>query len=144
MSSTIFVSRLTLKTVVRFKHTFLPILNPPANVLGNIQPSPATAMSHQSAQTTKHSNPPNQTLYINNLNDKIAKHDLRRALYMLFSTHGPVLDVVALKTRKMRGQAHIVFQNKVHSQQAMETLQGCNFLGKEMVNKILPHEPVQS
>ena len=30
---------------------------------------------------------------------------------MLFSTYGPVLDVVALKTMKMRGQAHIVFRD---------------------------------
>lgn len=89
----------------------------------------------QQAQTTNSVNPPNQTLYIRNLNDKIQKEDLRRALYTLFSTHGPVLDVVALKTIKMRGQAHIVFQNKNNSTQAMEALQGFNFLGKEMVRK---------
>lgn len=47
---------------------------------------------------------PNQTVYINNLNDKVKKQDLRRALYALFSQFGPVLDVVALKTTRMRGQ----------------------------------------
>lgn len=53
---------------------------------------------------------PNQTLYVNNINDKIHKTTLRRCLYALFSQFGPVLDVVALKTPKMRGQAHIVFK----------------------------------
>merc|ERR1711977_749974 len=48
---------------------------------------------------------PNQTLYVTNIpSSKIQKSDLRISLYMLFSTYGPVLDVVALKTMKMRGQ----------------------------------------
>jgi len=54
--------------------------------------------------------PPNQTLYINNLNEKLPKDELRRALYALFGQFGPVLDVVALKTVRMRGQAFIVFR----------------------------------
>eukprot|EP00960_Hanusia_phi_P060438 764506-Hanusia_phi.AAC.1 len=53
---------------------------------------------------------PNQTLYINNLNDKVSKQVLRSELYVLCSQFGSVLDVVALKTDKMRGQAFVVFQ----------------------------------
>ncbi|KAL9051441.1 MAG: hypothetical protein Q9162_006010 [Coniocarpon cinnabarinum] len=87
----------------------------------------------QPISIAKSSNPPNQTLYIRNLNDKIAKQDLRRALYTLFSTHGHVLDVVALKTNKMRGQAHVVFKDVQSSSQALQTLQGFDFLGKEMI-----------
>lgn len=68
-----------------------------------------------------------------NLNDKIRKADLRRALYTLFSTHGVVLDVVALKTMKMRGQAHIVFQNPSIATQAMRALQGFELFDREMV-----------
>ena len=52
---------------------------------------------------------------------------------MLFSTYGPVLDVVALKTMKMRGQAHVVFRDVQTSAQAMRSLQGFEFFGKEMV-----------
>lgn len=75
---------------------------------------------------------PNQTLYIKNLPDKLQKYDLRLSLYTLFSTYGPVLDVVALKTKKMRGQAHVVFRDVQASAQAMRALQGFDFFGKEM------------
>jgi RNA recognition motif-containing protein len=37
---------------------------------------------------------PNQSLYIQNLPEKLQKPDLKRSLYMLFSTFGPVLDAV--------------------------------------------------
>ncbi|KAI4203455.1 MAG: hypothetical protein LQ350_001793 [Teloschistes chrysophthalmus] len=60
------------------------------------------------------------------------KPDLRLSLYTLFSTYGPVLDVVALKTKSMRGQAHIVFRDVQASTQAMRALQGFDFFGKEM------------
>ncbi|CAG9938301.1 unnamed protein product [Clonostachys rosea f. rosea IK726] len=76
---------------------------------------------------------PNQTLYITNLpSSKIQKADLRTALYMLFSTFGPVLDVVALKTMSMRGQAHIVFRDIQSATQAMRSLDGQSFLGKPL------------
>jgi len=74
-----------------------------------------------------------QTLYVTNLNDKINKQDLRMALYTLFMTYGTVLDVVALKTMKMRGQAHIVFRDVNSAGAAMRALQGFNLLGKDMV-----------
>lgn len=72
-------------------------------------------------------------LYITNINDKIPKPDLRTALYSLFVTYGPILDVVALKTMKMRGQAHIVFRDVQTSTQAMRALQDFDFFGKKMV-----------
>lgn len=57
------------------------------------------------------------------------------ALYMLFSTYGPVLDVVALKTTKMRGQAHIVFRDIHASTQAMRSLQDFDFFGSKLVSR---------
>lgn len=78
--------------------------------------------------------PPNQTLYVRGIpSAKIQKEDLRTALYLLFSTYGPVLDVVALKTQSMRGQAHIVYRDIQTATQAMRALDGFNFLGYEMV-----------
>ncbi|KAL2124554.1 hypothetical protein VTJ04DRAFT_919 [Mycothermus thermophilus] len=77
--------------------------------------------------------PPNQTLYVTNLpSAKIQKEDLRTALYMLFSTYGAVLDVVALKTMKMRGQAHIVYKDIQTATQAMRSLDGFEFLGRPL------------
>ncbi|EXJ81348.1 hypothetical protein A1O3_07638 [Capronia epimyces CBS 606.96] len=80
---------------------------------------------------------PSQTLYIKNLNEKINKNELKRALYMLFSTYGPVLDIVTTrvgaKGQNMRGQAHIVFRDIQTSTQALRALQGCDLCGKEMV-----------
>ncbi|KAL5332891.1 hypothetical protein BJX70DRAFT_90884 [Aspergillus crustosus] len=75
---------------------------------------------------------PNQTLYCTNLPEKLRKHDLRLSLYTLFSTYGAVLDVVAMKTEKMRGQAHIVFRDAQASTQALRALQGFDFFGKPM------------
>lgn len=73
------------------------------------------------------------SLYCTNLPDKLRKHDLRSSLYTLFSTYGTVLDVVAMKTSKMRGQAHIVFKDVQASTQALRALQGFDFFGKQMV-----------
>jgi hypothetical protein len=33
-------------------------------------------------------------------------------LYALFSTHGPIIEVVALKTNKMRGQAFVIYKGE--------------------------------
>ncbi|KAE8147033.1 RNA binding domain protein [Aspergillus avenaceus] len=75
---------------------------------------------------------PNQTLYCTNLPDKLRKYDLRLSLYTLFSTYGTILDVVAMKTKRMRGQAHIVFKDVQASTQAMRALQGFEFFGRQM------------
>ncbi|EPE35510.1 RNA-binding, RBD [Glarea lozoyensis ATCC 20868] len=76
---------------------------------------------------------PNQSLYITNIpGNKIQKQDIRRSLYTLFSTYGPVLDVVALRTVKMRGQAHVVYRDVQTATQAMRALQGFEFFGLEM------------
>ncbi|RKF62792.1 U1 small nuclear ribonucleoprotein A [Erysiphe neolycopersici] len=78
-------------------------------------------------------NAPNQTLYVTNIpSSKIQKEDLRRSLYILFSTYGTVLDVVALRTMKMRGQAHIVYRDIQTATIAMRELQGFELFGKEM------------
>lgn len=78
-------------------------------------------------------------LYCTNLPDKLRKHDLRLSLYTLFATYGTILDVVAMKTERMRGQAHVVFKDVQASTQAMRALQGFDFFGKEMVREILLH-----
>lgn len=79
--------------------------------------------------------PPSQTLYLQNLPDsKIAKSDLRTLIYTLFSTYGPVLDVVTLKTAKHRGQSHVVFRDIAAASTAMKALQGFEIIGKKIVS----------
>ena len=97
---------------------------------------PQTARTHcWPAPATSSLTPPR--LYVRNLPDKLAKQDLKRSLYMLFATYGVLLDIVALKTTKMRGQAHVVFRDIDTSTQAMRALQGFTFFGKDMV-RLLP------
>lgn len=111
----------------------MPPIPPKAPPPAGIPPKPAQSI------------PPNQTLYVRDVpSANIKKEDLRTALYLLFSTYGPVLDVVALKTMKMRGQAHIVFRDVQTATQAMRALDGFNFLGHEIVSahgQLTPDHP---
>lgn len=77
--------------------------------------------------------PPNQTLYLRGLNEKVPKKQLRTLLYCLFTQFGSVLDVVALKTLKMRGQAFIVFGRIEEATAAMRSLEGFPFLDRPLV-----------
>lgn len=95
-------------------------------------PPPQKAAPNQAANAGA----PNQTLYVRNLNDKINREDLKRSLYMLFSTYGPVLDIITCrrsgKGKQMRGQAHVCFRDVQTSIQAMRALQKFEIFGKEM------------
>ncbi|CAH2255602.1 U2 small nuclear ribonucleo B [Pelobates cultripes] len=75
---------------------------------------------------------PNHTVYINNLSDKIKKDELKRSLYALFSQFGHVMDIVALKTMKMRGQAFVIFKELASATNALRQLQGFPFYNKPM------------
>eukprot|EP00300_Choanocystis_sp_HF-7_P000336 c10278_g1_i1.p1 GENE.c10278_g1_i1~~c10278_g1_i1.p1 ORF type:complete len:216 (+),score=61.58 c10278_g1_i1:109-756(+) len=74
---------------------------------------------------------PSQTVYVNNLNEKIKIADLKRALYSAFSQFGTILDIVAKKTYKMRGQAFVVFANVPEATKALQ-MQGFPFYDKPM------------
>lgn len=69
-------------------------------------------------------NRPNHTIYINNLNEKIKKEDLKKSLYAIFSQFGQILDIVALKTLRMRGQAFVIFKEISSSTNALRSMQG--------------------
>lgn len=75
---------------------------------------------------------PNKTIYINNLNEKVKKEELRKSLYAMFSQFGTVLDVVALKTLRMRGQAFIVFKDLAAATAARRSMQNFPFYDKPM------------
>ncbi|KAI0638004.1 RNA-binding domain-containing protein [Trametes polyzona] len=75
---------------------------------------------------------PNATLYIKNLNDKVKKEELRAQLYALFTTYGRILDVVALKGPKMKGQAFVVFTDLAGATAALRGCEGMIFYDKPM------------
>lgn len=111
----------------------------------------SATMSNSDAQ-------PNPTIYIQNLDSKISKDgapfrksldriawlkfarryclpihaDLRRLLYSYFSRYGKVLDVIALKNSRMRGQAFVVFKDLATSTAALRKEDGRSFAGKAM------------
>ncbi|KAF3666732.1 U2 small nuclear ribonucleoprotein B'' [Capsicum chacoense] len=76
--------------------------------------------------------PPNQTIYIKNLNEKVKKEELKRSLYCLFSQYGRIVDIVALKTPKLRGQAWVVFSEVTAASHAVRQMQNFPFYDKPM------------
>lgn len=99
---------------------------------------------------------PSHTIYINNLNEKIKKEgrsistmtvffyryflvlnvlwisELKKSLYAIFSQFGQILDIVALKTLKMRGQAFVIFNEINSATSALRSMQGFPFYDKPM------------
>ena len=82
---------------------------------------------------------PNSTLYVNNLNDKVNKHEIRAQLYALFTTYGKLIDVVASKGPAKRGQAFLVFADLAGATAAMRACEGMLFYDKPLVRA---HTPV--
>jgi len=75
---------------------------------------------------------PNHTIYINNLNEKIKKEELKKSLYAIFSQFGAIIDIIALKTLRMRGQAWVIFKEINSATNALRSMQGFPFYDKPM------------
>jgi hypothetical protein len=75
---------------------------------------------------------PNQTIYVSNLNEKIKKDEMKKSLYAVFSQFGKILDIVNLKTLKLRGQAWVVFDDITAATNALRQMQGFPFYDKPM------------
>ena len=54
-------------------------------------------------------------------------------MYAMFSQFGKIIDVVALKTLRLRGQAWIVFTDVSAATSALRTMQGFPFFEKPIV-----------
>lgn len=75
---------------------------------------------------------PNNTLYVANIDWKIKKQLLKRALYALFTRHGKVLEVVVLRRDGLRGQAWVIFDDVQAATAALQSEQGFTFFGKDL------------
>ncbi|CAG8656854.1 3017_t:CDS:2 [Acaulospora morrowiae] len=76
---------------------------------------------------------PNNTIYINNLNEKIKIPALKKTLQTIFEQYGEILDIVARDTLRMRGQAFVVFKEQESAVNAIKGVQGFALQGKPMV-----------
>lgn len=63
--------------------------------------------------------------------------ELKSSLYGLFSTYGPILDITAKKTEKMREQAFVVYNNVASATTAKRSLNGFTFFERPIVSKKL-------
>ncbi|KAM0745766.1 RNA-binding domain-containing protein [Meredithblackwellia eburnea MCA 4105] len=75
---------------------------------------------------------PSPTLFVQNINDKVKKQELRRTLYALFGSYGKVIDVVHTRDVKVRGTAFVVFRDLAASTSALRALDGEAFYGKQL------------
>ncbi|KAK4786482.1 hypothetical protein SAY86_003171 [Trapa natans] len=76
--------------------------------------------------------PSNMTIYINNLNEKIKLDELKKSLRAVFSQFGEILDVLAFKTLKHKGQAWVVFKDVQSASNALRQMQDFPFYDKPM------------
>jgi U1 small nuclear ribonucleoprotein A len=72
------------------------------------------------------------TLYVNNLNDKINTETMKKSLREVFAAFGGIIDIIAMKSLKRRGQAWIIFKEMSSATNALKSLQGFPFYNKPM------------
>eukprot|EP00659_Diplonema_papillatum_P011544 gene11544-17779_t len=73
-------------------------------------------------------NPPNPTLYIRNLNEKVGKEELRKSLWQMFHQFGEIVDIYCRpKMLATKGQAWICFKDIAAAAEAKDVMQGSAF-----------------
>lgn len=75
---------------------------------------------------------PNETIYINNLNDKIKIEELKQALTAIFSQFGEIISIRARSSIKLKGQAFITFSTIDEASKAKNQLNNSIFLDKKL------------
>lgn len=79
----------------------------------------------------KPSGPPAvETLYVNNLNEKVSLKTMKETLKNLFKSYGVVLDVTMHRNLRMRGQAFVAMTNRAAAARAVEEVKGFPLYGK--------------
>ncbi|KAG8996445.1 hypothetical protein FRB94_008276 [Tulasnella sp. JGI-2019a] len=74
----------------------------------------------------------NETIYIQNLNEKVKLDVLKLTLERLFKAYGKVLNVTAHKNLRMRGQAFVSFESKEIAAKAVKEVKGFPLYHKPM------------
>ncbi|KAF8606481.1 RNA-binding domain-containing protein [Ceratobasidium sp. AG-I] len=73
-----------------------------------------------------------ETLYIQNLNEKIKIEQMKSTLRALFKGYGNILDVVAHGNLRMRGQAFVSFESKEVAAKALKEVKNFPLYAKPM------------
>lgn len=63
--------------------------------------------------------------------------ELKKSLFAVFSQFGKILEVLAFKTLKHKGQAWVVFEDVSSATNALRKMQGFPFYDKPMVSVLL-------
>ncbi|CAG1981127.1 unnamed protein product [Fusarium graminearum] len=72
------------------------------------------------------------TVYVQNLEERVKLETLVDALRTIFSEFGNVVDIVAKKNLRAKGQAFIVYDNAESAQEAIEEINGFDLFDKPM------------
>mmetsp|Transcript_18249 Transcript_18249/g.34866 ORF Transcript_18249/g.34866 Transcript_18249/m.34866 type:complete len:244 (-) Transcript_18249:117-848(-) len=75
---------------------------------------------------------PNNTVYVNNLNERVNIAELKKALTHVFAQFGKILEVQASKALKKKGQAWVVFDEVKSAEKCVKEMEGFNFYDKPM------------
>merc|ERR1712154_200007 len=76
---------------------------------------------------------PNNTVYVNNLNEKTSRDELVNGLREVFGQFGKVLDVVCYtKIKRCKGQAWVVMEKTESASKAIREMQNFIFFNKPM------------
>merc|ERR1712159_114831 len=76
--------------------------------------------------------PPNHTIRVNNLNEKVKGTKLTKAISAVFRQFRDILEIVAMDSLKRRGQAFVVFDKIEAATEAKQRMQGFPFYDKPM------------
>ena len=75
----------------------------------------------------------NNVLQVKNLEESIKIEQLKEALTEIFSEYGNVIDLVAKKNLKAKGQAFVVFEDTAAAERAIKEVQGFELFEKPML-----------
>ncbi|KAF2019948.1 U2 small nuclear ribonucleo protein B [Aaosphaeria arxii CBS 175.79] len=75
---------------------------------------------------------PIETIYVNNLEERVKVETLKEALRAIFSHYGTIVDIIAKTSVKRKGQAFIVFDSQKSALEAVEEMTGFELYGKSM------------
>ena len=110
-----------------------PMQGVPTNIVAPAPIPGQTPAAVPGAATPAQEETATETLYIQNLNEKIKIPVLKASLRGLFKSYGEVLDVVAHSNLRMRGQAFVSFESPEMAKKALKEVRGFPLYSKPMV-----------